>query len=359
MAPKHGTQSGGGRQAAIAGAGVAGLIVIGGGIYLLTQGKSSHPRPKPTPATTAHPTSTTPAPAAVPRCPLSGLPAPHGVPARPAIAVKVENLPLARPQSGLDRADIVFEEPVEAGITRFVVVYQCNSAAKIEPVRSSRLIDPLILDQLSRPIFAFAGGIGPSRQAAANANDFDADFTRFPGAYQRDPNRSAPHNLFVSTAALWSIHHGKAPAPIFKYSSAQPTGARATSVHVPFSSYSDITWTYDSKMHGYLRSYSGGPTATTASGAPITAANVVVIKAVETITPYVEDVNGAHEVMLGLLGSGQAVVFRGGVAIQANWTRPNRSSPTRLTTPAGTPIALQPGRTWVELVPTSIPVTFG
>ena len=42
-------------------------------------------------------------------CPLSGVPAPTGgVPNRPAMAVKVDNDPTARPQSGLDKADIVF-----------------------------------------------------------------------------------------------------------------------------------------------------------------------------------------------------------------------------------------------------------
>ena len=75
-------------------------------------------------------------------CPLSGVPAPTGgVPNRPAMAVKVDNYPTARPQSGLDKADIVFEQPVEGGITRYVAVFQCNDAFLIGPVRSARSID--------------------------------------------------------------------------------------------------------------------------------------------------------------------------------------------------------------------------
>src|SRR5438067_842366 len=93
-------------------------------------------------------------------CPLTGVKAGHQfVPNRPALAVKVENLPAARPQTGLSWADIVYEEPVEAGITRFIAVYQCQDASRIEPIRSGRLTDPDILVQFGHPIFAYAGGV--------------------------------------------------------------------------------------------------------------------------------------------------------------------------------------------------------
>src|SRR5581483_4111884 len=77
-----------------------------------------------------------------PKCPLTGRAAPSGkVPQRPALAVKVDNYSAARPQSGLDNADIVFEEPVEGGITRFVAIFQCQNAALVGPIRSARNID--------------------------------------------------------------------------------------------------------------------------------------------------------------------------------------------------------------------------
>ena len=97
------------------GGGVAAVVLLGGKAGV-TQGAG------PTPTT---PAPTTPAPPAV--CPLSGVRS--RVPQRPALAVKVENLPAARPQTGLSWADIVYEEPVEAGITRSVGV--------ISPVRRS------------------------------------------------------------------------------------------------------------------------------------------------------------------------------------------------------------------------------
>src|SRR5580698_834968 len=95
-------------------------------------------------------------------CPLTGAPAPPGgVPQRPALAVKVDNYPDARPQSGLDQADIVFDEPVEGGITRFAAVFQCQSPTLVGPIRSARAVDLQIMDQLSKPILVHVGGINP------------------------------------------------------------------------------------------------------------------------------------------------------------------------------------------------------
>src|SRR2546421_11124802 len=104
-----------------------------------------------------------------PTCPLTGRTPPGGsVPNRPALAIKVENAPEARPQTGLDTVDVVYETPVEGGITRFVVVYNCQDAARGEPVRSARIQDVDIVPQLDKPLFGDAGG-SPPTEAALNA----------------------------------------------------------------------------------------------------------------------------------------------------------------------------------------------
>ena len=140
-------------------------------------------------------------------CPLTGTPAPGGkVPQRAAVAVKIENLPEARPQWGLDKADIVFEEPVEGGITRFIAVYQCQAAARIEPVRSGRRVDPQILEPLGRILFGYSGAIQPAINEIDSKRSLleDVGADRFGNAYWRDPDRYAPHNLVTSTAALYA-----------------------------------------------------------------------------------------------------------------------------------------------------------
>ena len=130
---------------------VAALVAVGA-LASCTGGGSKNPTSGP-----GAPTSLPPPP---PVCPLTGLPPKAGtVPNRPALAVKVENIPAVRPQTGLSFADLIYEEPVEGGITRFIVIYQCRDATRIQPIRSGRLTDPDVLVQLGKPIFAYAGGV--------------------------------------------------------------------------------------------------------------------------------------------------------------------------------------------------------
>jgi hypothetical protein len=76
--------------------------------------------------------------------------------------VKVDNLPAARPPYGLGTADVVYEQPVEGGITRFIAIYQCRDPSRIAPVRSARLIDPDLVRQYgAHPLFAYSGAVPP------------------------------------------------------------------------------------------------------------------------------------------------------------------------------------------------------
>jgi len=287
-------------------------------------------------------------------CPLTGLPAPGGkVPARPALAVKIDNYPAARPQASLDHTDLVFEEPVEGGITRFIGVYQCTEAPLIEPIRSARLIDPLILDQLGHVLFGFAGGIGYVRNLISHDPHItDIDFFRDYSAYLRDPNRVAPYNLYSSTATLWALdaRDHTPPAPLFTYADATPSGPPATLVHVPFSSYSDVWWHYVASTRTYDRYYGNVP-ATDQAGRPITTTNIVVQEIDSYTTPYVENSEGATDIGLDLVGSGPLLVFRDGVVISGHWERSAAGAPTRLLDARGQQIPLARGRTWIELVP--------
>lgn len=300
-----------------------------------------------------------PAPVAV-TCPLTGLPPAGGrVPQRPALAIKLDNLPAARPQAGLDAADIVYEEPVEAGITRFMAVFQCSNAGRVEPVRSGRLVDPDLLVQFGHPLLGYSGAIQPVVNKIDASGVIDVSANRDGAAYVRDPARYAPHNLYTSTAALWADSSSRTPPPaLFPYAAAPPVGGTpATTVHIPFSGYSDVVWSYDPRTGRYLRSYLGNGPAMIADGQQIAAANVVVQKVVLTPSPYVEDSSGVHEWNIQVVGSGGAVVYRNGRAIAGSWVRPTLGSITRFVDAAGRPIPLRPGITWIELVPTWVSVT--
>ena len=303
-----------------------------------------------------------------PVCPLTGELAPGGaVPHRPALAVKVDNYPTARPQSALNQADIVFEEPVEGAITRLVAVFQCSSPSLIGPIRSAREPDVAIADELSHPLLVHAGGINPilALLNAANLTNIDVVF-QYSNLTVHPSGRYAPYDTYVSARSMWNLAPSDTtpPAPLFSYRAAVPDGGTTTSsVHIPFSSTSDVTWTWVPGSSDWQLSYAGQP-ATTLSGstidgspAPVAAANVVAMHVHTFSGPWVENSLGAHEVEVHATGSGPVVVLRNGVAISGTWRRSSLSSPMVLVDRSGATIPLAPGVTWVELVPSGIPIT--
>jgi hypothetical protein len=333
------------------------VVVLGVVIAVLaTQGKRDTAA-KVVAATTT--TTTAPAPA----CPLTGAPAPGGtIPARPALGVKIGNYPDDRPSSGLNQADIVFEEPVEGAITRLLAVFQCQTAPLVGDIRSARQPDAGILSQFSNPLFVHAGGIDPviALMEASPLIDKNLYSGGNGSAILQQPGRVAPYSTFVNTATLWALDPTDAtpPAPIFQYAATPPKGSvvgSGASVHIPFSSTSDVTWQWSPATGTYLRSYSGQPDKLL-DGSQTAATNVVIMTVPTATGPWVENSEGGHEVDVTATGSGPLVVMRNGVAITGTWTRPALTQPATLTTAGGVPITLQPGNSWVELAPVGIPV---
>jgi hypothetical protein len=297
-------------------------------------------------------------------CPLTGTPAPGGtVPQRPALGVKIGNYTSDRPSAGLNQADVVFEEPVEGAITRLLAVFQCQSVAMVGDLRSAREPDAAIMSQLSHPLFAHAGGINPvlALMQSSPLTDLNLLTGRYDTAIHPVPGRYPPYSFFTNTAALWAFAPSDVtpPAPIFTYSTTLPAGAVAgsgASVHIPFSSTSDVRWTWSPSSGTYLRSYSGAPDILV--GGAQTATTNVVIMSVQTATgTWVENSQGGREVLVTATGSGPLLVMRNGTAITGTWSRSSLTSPATLTTTGGAPITLQPGNTWEELVPSGVTVT--
>lgn len=298
-------------------------------------------------------------------CPLTGRPAPPGgVPSRPALAVKVDNAGPARPQYGLRPADVVYEEPVEGGLTRFIAIYQCQDAPRIEPVRSGRIIDPQIVEQYgAHPLFAYSGGIDAAVEAIRSSPLVDVGEQRAPaGTYRRDPARAAPHNLYSSTSALYSAGRKEAvlyqaPAPAFAFGPLPGRPVRTPGIRIAFQS-SPVTWTWVPARRSWARSYPAGPAAA-AGGGTLSAANVVVMTVHLYPSGYVEDPSGVHENLVTLTGSGPVQVLRDGAVVTGTWNRPALADGTRFLDRADRPIPLAAGQTWIELVPTGVPVTPG
>jgi len=293
-----------------------------------------------------------------PTAPLTGLQ--HHVKDRPVLAIKVENLPEARPQAGINKADIVYEEPVEGGITRFIVLFQSQDSSRVGPVRSARLTDAGILDQYGHPVFGYAGGVPSVMHAVDAAGVKDENYDVAAGAYTRDPNRAAPHNLYTSTQALYRAAHEKGgkPAPVFTYDTSIPHPSRKVGfAHLDYSYSSDVYWRWNAKKQVWLRFH--GTVPHMLEGNVQVSAKNVVVQMVKIIYPGQVDVLGNPSPEAMTVGTGKAYVFRNGRMVVGKWVRPNKSDVTKFETKSGQVIALTPGNTWVELFPQNLKVETG
>ena len=313
--------------------------------------------------------SAPPARAATVDCPLTGTPAPGNViPQRPALALKIDNYSLgpapaeARPQSGLDYADIVFEEQVEGSITRYAAVFQCHEApALVGPIRSARWTDIQMLSQLGHPIFVHVGGILQVLSLINSSTLVNVDLGMNGELETHPPGRYAPYDTYTTTQAIWALEKKLAspPSPIFTYSSRVPAGEAVSQVHLDWSATSDIYWRWNQASGTWLRYYnvasqsapSVQPDVLT-DGVQNQAQNVIVQDVNITYGPWVENSQGGLEAESHILGnSGKAYVFRNGRMITGTWSAGAAGTATKYFNSAGGQIALQPGRTWVEIYP--------
>jgi hypothetical protein len=273
--------------------------------------------------------------------PLTGLPDPSGIShTRGALAVKIDNTPEARPQSGLDAADVVYEEVVEGGITRFWSVFNSAAPTTIGPIRSIRVMDPNIVSPLGG-VVAYSGGTPDNVTLMRAAPVTSVDENNAGDAFSRSTTRDPPHNLYGASLKLWDRGESAPPKPIFTYLGKGDTfaGEGIEQFHIGFSPGYDPTFTFDPASRTWKRSYGATP-FTDISGTQIAPTNVIV-----QFVNYSADGDGQ------LIGDGDAWVFSDQHLVRGRWTKPDAKTPTKFVDAAGAPIQLTPGRTSVELVP--------
>jgi hypothetical protein len=287
-------------------------------------------------------------------CPLTGAVRDgKDAPTRPVLAVKVENTSAAYPLAGLERADVIYEEPVEGGLTRFAALFQCRDSGRVGPVRSARTTDPKILLPLSdQPILAFSGAHPKVTAALEQAGVLK--LTEGAGtAFTRDGARSAPHNLFVSTKPLYSLAvkagvDEAAPPALFPYDDELPSPSRPrTSASISFSGSNTAEWAWAGGR--WVRQLDGAPMVSE-NGVPIAVDNIVIQEVVVTMSDIL-DVAGNPSPEVELLGRGRAWILRDGRLIIGRWHRSSLGDVTVFETRGGEEIALAPGTAFVELMP--------
>lgn len=288
--------------------------------------------------------------------PLTGLPVPDGaVLGRPALAVKIDNVDTggatARPQVGIAHADVVVEEIVEGGITRFVIALHSTDAPEVGPVRSARTTDIDLLPVFGRPLFAYSGGNPGVLEAVRGAPSIEDRGGEWAPAYVRVGGRRAPHNLFLRPWEVWNRPGAAAAPPVFASfrprGVGSPVGEPVQGVALGFRgpAAAGVTWAWSAEHARWLR-HQGGRLHVDGAGYAVGPRNVVVVE-----TDYVDSPVDTRSPEGVTVGSGQALVLTDGRLVVARWQRDTETSPLALVDGSGVPVTLSAGRTWVELVP--------
>ncbi|MDX3643414.1 DUF3048 domain-containing protein [Streptomyces sp. MB09-02B] len=261
------------------------------------------------------------------------------------LAVKIDNVSAARPQTGLDAADIVYAEQVEGGLSRLMAVYATRFPEAVGPVRSARETDLELLRQFDEPTLAFSGAqskllplIDRAPLHAKTPGDADA-------AYFRGDEKPAPHNLYVRPGKLIDSPPGAdALTTGFRYGPAPSGGTPEDSrtVRYPAARFT-FTWSDDSRS--WQVAMDGRATVTTddVRVAPAT----VVVQYVTVRASQFRDFLGNNTPYTQTVGSGRAEVLRDGRVFDAGWERKTAADGTDFTTTDGEPMNFAEGQVWV------------
>ncbi|MEW6032741.1 MAG: DUF3048 domain-containing protein [Bacillota bacterium] len=297
-------------------------------------------------------------------CQLCGLEVVEETVLHRPLAVVIDNHPMARPQSSLNDACLVYEILAEGGITRMVAFYLHGEASAVGPVRSLR---HYMLD-LVMPLGAVVTHVGGSPQALddvvrlrPDARNIDA--MNYGGAFWYMTGRRSPHSTYTSTSLLRAASRDKgyegprltAPTPkAFDFaadaeSASLPAGQsvmRFTLTYAAPGRYS-VTYDYDPPTGQWLRYIAGAAHIDASTGRQLRATTVIVQFVPSEV--IAGDTEGRLEVHL--TGSGEAKVFALGRQVDARWSKAGRTAPIVYTDKQGNPLTLPPGPVWVLIVP--------
>jgi hypothetical protein len=272
------------------------------------------------------------------------------------VVVKIDNVDQARPQTGINEADVVYEVLVEGGLTRLAAVFQSHYPTLVGPVRSGRLTDEGIADDLNHPVYAYSGTNGNFLPILRSQPLVDADDSNQPGKFWRLDYAPEPHNLYTNIAALAKLDTpGSVPPALFHYlptgssfGNSTATPAAGVTIHFPAAT---IAWAWNAQTGRWLRSQNGTPDVVR-NGPQLSATNIVV----EDI-PYVISLSGYEDgvftqVPTGeFVGQGVAWYLSQGKVEKGTWTRTSLTTPTTFLDSTGAPVQIPPGQTWVEVPP--------
>ena len=365
------------RQAIAGGVAFLALVITVGGLAAagVFSGGSSAPTPEVEATSQAMPTPPPTPPPSEPTLLNGRLVYPEQlseIENRLPLAIMFDNFVDARPQMGLEKADLVFEAVAEGGITRFLGVFWSDEPGLVEPVRSARAyyldwaagLDAIYVHWGFAQSSVAAADI-PSTLSRLDLRHFDGLSLGQPYFF-RDPDRVGPHDGIADTDAMWELaaeNGWSGPPEIESWLFKEDEPARAPGADAaptidlgfggPFFSDYAVTWEYDPETNGYLRSQSGAPHVDAGSGNTIQARNVAVV-----LTSVRSAGDGTSHLLYETTGSGEAVVFQDGVAIPGTWSKPDSHSRIRFFDAEENEIRFNRGQTWIEVLSFGDPLTY-
>ena len=315
---------------------------------------SSDPEPR---RTTAKDTSSpAPSPSSTPTPPqpslLSGR---MGKENQPVIAAKIDNTGKAHPQVGLTKADVVYVEQVEGGVTRLAAIFSSEYPKFVGPVRSARITDIELLKQYGKVGLIYSGSQNKLHDNLVRADlglvSFDRDHT----GYRRASNRPQPYDVIGTFDTLRERAGRVDPPTEVGYSFGDlPAGGKPATAFTARYPGARVSGEWSAKGKRWLLSMDGVP-AQAAEGGRLGPTTFIVQFATVKPSPY-HDINGANTPMTETIGKGRALFFRDGQVFEGAWSRAKASQPTSYTI-AGQPAVLAPGQVWVALIGRDRPVS--
>jgi Protein of unknown function (DUF3048) N-terminal domain/Protein of unknown function (DUF3048) C-terminal domain len=313
------------------------------------------------PTTTTRATTTTTIPEVEVSDAVNGLPADPDLIDRRVVAIKIDNHRDARPQSGVEQADAVYEILVEGGITRLLALFHQTDVDYVGPNRSGRPTDATLVSALAGAPFQISGAQGWV-QDIFRADGLNVVYDNGTTTY-RMPHRSAPHNLYTSSILIrdWADAHDwpdENPGNLFTFGEATPGEASATDVTIPFSGSTYARWEWDGTT--YARYQGSEPHMWVdedgASG-QLTFDTVIALVVDEFIARNPAG-SGTTLPTAVTVGSGDAYVFTDGQVISGTWERESEEDRFTLYGSDGEEIVLAPARLWISLVPDTQTITW-
>ncbi|NHZ70151.1 MAG: DUF3048 domain-containing protein [Proteobacteria bacterium] len=292
---------------------------------------------------------------------VNGLPADEALAERRVVAIKIDNHPKARPQSGLADADAVYEILVEGGLTRFIALFHQSDSDYVGPNRSGRPTDSTVITSLNGAPFQISGAQPWVQQIFRKDGInvvYDTGVTT-----GRISSRSAPQNLYTSSLKIrdWADNKGwpdETPGNLFAYGEPTPAEDEASKIQVEFSDSAPATWAWDGEQ--YLRFNGTVPhewVDKEGNRGQVSTDTIVTMK-MRRYTKSDPSGQGSSVPAMETVGTGDAFVFFNGEVVGGTWERGSNADLFTLTAADGSEIVLPPGRVWISFVPNTRTITW-